>query len=339
MNAVEAKNGKSVWQIDSLGQGFGDLGRLLLDPGGRLRPGLRRQQRHPRLQLRPQGRDDRLDLLDRRLRLLGPGRRRHPPHRPDGLHRLLRRQRLRAQREERRTRWIRSTGGSVIGSLTAVGDIVYAVEFDGTSTTGYSMKTVARSSAIRAAPTRRWSQTAAASSSSAIKHHRPASPTSTRSRVAAREASAPKAPAKKPEAAERHAAAALSARLRARRRRAAAAAAAAGRARRRGSAASRAFASAPRGCWGSSGSGTSCCCRSPGSRPASACLWRRAKGDGRADGAGRVGPRTGPTRSAQRACGSALRSACRSAAGRGPSRGSGSRNRSRPNRRRRLPGK
>jgi outer membrane protein assembly factor BamB len=37
-------------------------------------------------------------------------------------------------------RWIRSAGGSVIGSLTAVGDIVYAAEFDGTSTTGYAMK-------------------------------------------------------------------------------------------------------------------------------------------------------------------------------------------------------
>ena len=28
----------------------------------------------------------------------------------------------------------------MIGSLTAIGDIVYAAEFDGTSTTGYTMK-------------------------------------------------------------------------------------------------------------------------------------------------------------------------------------------------------
>ncbi len=37
-------------------------------------------------------------------------------------------------------RWIRSAGGSVIGSLTAVGDIVYVAEFDDTSTTGFAMK-------------------------------------------------------------------------------------------------------------------------------------------------------------------------------------------------------
>ncbi len=30
--------------------------------------------------------------------------------------------------------------GAVIGSLTAIGDIVYAAEFDDTSTTGYSMR-------------------------------------------------------------------------------------------------------------------------------------------------------------------------------------------------------
>jgi outer membrane protein assembly factor BamB len=37
-------------------------------------------------------------------------------------------------------RWIASAGGPVIGSLTAIGDIVYAAEFDGTSTTGFAMK-------------------------------------------------------------------------------------------------------------------------------------------------------------------------------------------------------
>jgi outer membrane protein assembly factor BamB len=38
-------------------------------------------------------------------------------------------------------RWIQSAGGPVIGSLTAVGNIVYAAEFEGTSTTGFAMKT------------------------------------------------------------------------------------------------------------------------------------------------------------------------------------------------------
>ena len=39
----------------------------------------------------------------------------------------------------------------MIGSLTAVGDIVYAAEFDGTSTTGYTMKGGRRSSTTPAA--------------------------------------------------------------------------------------------------------------------------------------------------------------------------------------------
>ena len=60
-------------------------------------------------------------------------------------------------------RWIRSAGGPVIGSLTAIGNIVYAAEFGGTSTTGFAMKTGRRSSTTRAAPTRRRSPTAAAS--------------------------------------------------------------------------------------------------------------------------------------------------------------------------------
>ncbi len=38
-------------------------------------------------------------------------------------------------------RWIRSAGGSVIGSLSAVGDIVYAAEFSNGSTNGFAMKT------------------------------------------------------------------------------------------------------------------------------------------------------------------------------------------------------
>ena len=74
---------------------------LLLDPGGRLRPGLRRQQRRPRLQLRPPRRHRRLELLDRGLRLLRPRRRHHPAQPADRLHRLLRRQRLRARRQGR----------------------------------------------------------------------------------------------------------------------------------------------------------------------------------------------------------------------------------------------
>ena len=38
-------------------------------------------------------------------------------------------------------RWIRSAGGPVIGSLTAIGNVVYAAEFENTTTVGLAMKT------------------------------------------------------------------------------------------------------------------------------------------------------------------------------------------------------
>jgi outer membrane protein assembly factor BamB len=38
------------------------------------------------------------------------------------------------------TRWQRSAGGQVVGSLSAVGDIVYVAEFTNGSTNGYEMK-------------------------------------------------------------------------------------------------------------------------------------------------------------------------------------------------------
>ena len=39
------------------------------------------------------------------------------------------------------TRWERSAGGQVVGSLSAVGEIVYVAEFSNGSTNGYAMKT------------------------------------------------------------------------------------------------------------------------------------------------------------------------------------------------------
>jgi hypothetical protein len=70
--------------------------------GGRLGPRLLRQQRRPRLQLRHPRRRARLELLDRGLRLLGPDGGQHPAQPADRLHRLLRRQRLRARCQGRR---------------------------------------------------------------------------------------------------------------------------------------------------------------------------------------------------------------------------------------------
>jgi outer membrane protein assembly factor BamB len=141
MNAVVARNGRLKWQSGSLGQGFGTSGAFYSTPAvafGRVYAG---------------NNDTRVYSFDRRDGTIawsystggyvysGPvvASTRHT--RPtvyigsfDGNVYAL-------SARSGEPRWIRSAGGSVIGSLTAVGDIVYAAEFDDTSTTGYSMKT------------------------------------------------------------------------------------------------------------------------------------------------------------------------------------------------------
>jgi len=140
MNAVEARNGKLVWQSDSLGQGFGTSGAFYSTPAvafGRVYAG---------------NNDTRVYSFDRHDGTIawtystggyvysGPAVARTARTGPtvyigsfDGnVYALNARNGV--------PRWIRSAGGSVIGSLTAVGNIVYAAEFDGTSTTGFTMK-------------------------------------------------------------------------------------------------------------------------------------------------------------------------------------------------------
>ena len=140
MNAVKAKNGKLVWQSDSLGQGFGTSGAFYSTPAvafGRVYAG---------------NNDTRVYSFDRHDGTIawtystggyvysGPAVASTSRTGPtvyigsfDGnVYALNARNGV--------PRWIRSAGGSVIGSLTAVGNIVYAAEFDGTSTTGYTMK-------------------------------------------------------------------------------------------------------------------------------------------------------------------------------------------------------
>ena len=140
MNAVVAKNGKLKWQSNSLGQGFGTSGAFYSTPAvafGRVFAG---------------NNDTRVYSFDRHDGTIawtystggyvysGPAvaRTRHTGPTVyvgsfDGNVYAL-------NAKSGEPRWIRSAGGSVIGSLTAVGDIVYAAEFDDTSTTGYSMK-------------------------------------------------------------------------------------------------------------------------------------------------------------------------------------------------------
>ena len=73
-------------------------GQLLLDAGGRLRPRVRRQHRQQGVLVRRAQRHARVVQVDRRLRLLLPGRRQRAGHQADRVHRLLRRQPVRARR-------------------------------------------------------------------------------------------------------------------------------------------------------------------------------------------------------------------------------------------------
>jgi outer membrane protein assembly factor BamB len=140
MNAVDAKTGKLIWQTSSLGQGFGTSGAFYSTPAvafGRVYAG---------------NNDDRVysfDLEDGTLAwsystggyaYSGPtvSTTRHSPPTVyigsfDGNVYAL-------DAKNGETRWERSTGGQVVGSLSAVGDIVYVAEFSNTSTVGYDMK-------------------------------------------------------------------------------------------------------------------------------------------------------------------------------------------------------
>ena len=141
MSAVNAKTGKIEWQSGSLGQGFGTSGEFYSTPAvafGRVYAG---------------NNDHRVysyDLSDGTLAwshstggyvYSGPtvARTRNSPPTVyvgsfDGNIYAL-------NAKSGETRWSHSAGGSVIGSLSAVGEIVYVAEFTDGSTNGYDMKT------------------------------------------------------------------------------------------------------------------------------------------------------------------------------------------------------
>lgn len=141
MNAVDAKSGRLKWQTASLGQGFGTSGEFYSTPAvafGRVYAG---------------NNDTRVYSFDAKDGTLawsystggyvysGPVVA-HTAHTGptvyigsfDGNVYAL-------NARSGEPRWIRSAGGPVIGSLSAVGNIVYAAEFEDTSTTGFAMKT------------------------------------------------------------------------------------------------------------------------------------------------------------------------------------------------------
>ncbi|HKB50977.1 MAG TPA: PQQ-binding-like beta-propeller repeat protein [Solirubrobacterales bacterium] len=141
MNAVDAKSGAIEWQSGSLGQGFGTSGEFYSTPAlayGRVYAG---------------NNDTRVYSFDQKDGTLawsystggyvysGPvvANTRHTGPTVyigsfDGNIYAL-------NAKSGEPRWIRSAGGSVIGSLSAVGDIVYAAEFSNGSTEGFAMKT------------------------------------------------------------------------------------------------------------------------------------------------------------------------------------------------------
>ncbi len=141
MNAVDARTGAIRWQSGSLGQGFGTSGAFYSTPAlayGRVYAG---------------NNDDRVYSFDQKDGALawsystggyvysGPvvANTRHTGPTVyigsfDGNIYAL-------NAKSGEPRWIRSAGGSVIGSLSAVGNIVYAAEFSNGSTEGFAMKT------------------------------------------------------------------------------------------------------------------------------------------------------------------------------------------------------
>jgi outer membrane protein assembly factor BamB len=141
MNAVRARDGKLLWQTGSLGQGFGTGGQFYSTPAvafGRVYAG---------------NNDTRVYSFDRKDGTLawtystggyaysGPTVAKTGHTGPtvyigsfDGNVYAL-------NAKTGEPRWIHSAGGPVIGSLSAVGNVVYAAEFDHTSTTGFMMKT------------------------------------------------------------------------------------------------------------------------------------------------------------------------------------------------------
>jgi outer membrane protein assembly factor BamB len=140
MNAVDADTGKVVWQSGSLGPGFGGVGAFYSTPAvayGRVYSG------------NNDGRVYSFDSGDGTLAwsystggyaYSGPtvANTRHSPPTVfigsfDGNVYAL-------DAKDGSERWVRSAGGQVIGSLSAVGNVVYVAEFTNKTTSGFMMR-------------------------------------------------------------------------------------------------------------------------------------------------------------------------------------------------------
>jgi outer membrane protein assembly factor BamB len=140
MNAVDAKSGKLVWQSGSLGPGFGASGQFYSTPAvayGRVYSG------------NNDGRVYSFDISDGTLAwsystggyaYSGPtvANTRHSP--PTVFIGSFDGNVYAIGAKDGNLRWSRSAGGQVIGSLSAVGDVVYAAEFTNKTTSGFMMR-------------------------------------------------------------------------------------------------------------------------------------------------------------------------------------------------------
>src|SRR3954449_9339285 len=140
MNAVDAKSGELKWQTSSLGQGFGTSGEFYSTPAvafGRVYAG---------------NNDDRVysfDLKDGTLAwsystggyaYSGPTVSNTRPSPPTVYIGSFDGNACALDAKDGSVRWSRSAGGQVVGSLSAVGDIVYVAEFTNDATNGFMMK-------------------------------------------------------------------------------------------------------------------------------------------------------------------------------------------------------
>jgi len=113
----------------------------LLEPGGQVRPRLRRQPRRAGLLVRCAHRQARLEPLDGQLRLCVTGRRRRAGRRTDGLHRLHDGSFYALDARNGHERWKHNAGGKISGSATVVGRTVYFANLGKRNTRGLDAKT------------------------------------------------------------------------------------------------------------------------------------------------------------------------------------------------------
>jgi len=140
MNSVDAKTGKLNWQSGSLGPGFGGTGAFYSTPAvafGRVYAGNNDSRVYS---FETSGGELAWSYSTGGYAYSGPAVARTRHTGPTVYIGSFDNNVYALNAKNGEPRWIASAGGPVIGSLVVIGDIVYAAEFEGTSTTGYALK-------------------------------------------------------------------------------------------------------------------------------------------------------------------------------------------------------